>query len=217
MHHDFASRSSVVLALRVNPHDQDRFNRFQDRQQRLIGHPLFVMTLLLGISLDSNFLYMHKIRRELGVIEKATGQHGWLEIPAIDALAHDSELSRLGHAAEIHVSIFRRRLDFLKHYLDSSQQTLNELDSLISSALGLPVGLKREYEQWLGNLAMQFRLRQVDLTYYQRRVDNQITAVSYVKPFGWSNPSLHLVDIWLAVATRQHARCVRCHRIEEDF
>ncbi|KAH8429002.1 uncharacterized protein LDX57_006673 [Aspergillus melleus] len=120
---------------------------------------------------------MQKIRRELGVIEKATGQHGWLEIPAIDALAHDSELSRLGHAAEIHVSIFRRRLDYLEHHLNLSQQTLNELENLISSAVGLPVGLKREYEQWLRNLAMQFQLRQVDLTYYQRRVDNQITAI----------------------------------------
>ncbi|KAI9035205.1 uncharacterized protein KD926_004289 [Aspergillus affinis] len=158
VHHDFASRSSTVLALRVNPHDQSLFQQFHEHQQRLIGHPLFVMTLLFAINLDTNLLYMHKIR-------------------PIGALAHDSELSRLGHAAEIHISIFRRRLDFLEHYLELSQQTVNELEGLIPSSLCTPVGLRNEYEQWLRNLATQFRLRQVDLTYYQRRIDNQITAI----------------------------------------
>ncbi|PLB51655.1 hypothetical protein P170DRAFT_471584 [Aspergillus steynii IBT 23096] len=177
VHHDFASRSTLVLALRVSPHDQDLFQQFQERHSRLVGHPLFVLTLLFEISLNENFPYVQKIRRELSAIEKATGQHGWLEIPAVEALAHDSELSRLGHAAEIHVSIFRRRLDFLECYLESIQKTLKDLEEPISRSSSLAVGLKNEHDQWLQNIAVQFKLRQADFTYYQRRVDNQITAI----------------------------------------
>jgi hypothetical protein len=40
----------------------------------------------------------------------------------------------------------------------------------------IPEG-QAQYEQWIGNIELLLKFRQVDMTYSERRADNQITAV----------------------------------------
>ncbi|KAF9894150.1 hypothetical protein FE257_009123 [Aspergillus nanangensis] len=175
--HDLSHQITTVLALRVSPYEQERIAQTLQAQSHLIGHPLLVLTMLVEISLATNLRYLQKIRHELSVIEKATGQHGWLQIPATEAPAHDSELSRLGHAAKIHVSLSRRRVDSIRCVLGIAQKAWGEFGVQIASSFLSSVGAKDAYQQWLANIALQLDFRQVDMQYSQLRVDNQITAI----------------------------------------
>ncbi|KAL4759123.1 uncharacterized protein BDW70DRAFT_151856 [Aspergillus foveolatus] len=166
IHHDFATSCAVALGLRVSPYDQSLLQQDSERHKELLGHALLVPTILIEISLSRNMLFMQKIRQELSAVEKATGQHGWLEVPATDAPAHDSELSRLGHTVKLHISLVYRRIDSIGVYLDLIKQTLNDV------CIG-----RDHYVQWIGNLETALKFRLVDTKYNERRADNQITAI----------------------------------------
>ncbi|KAL4994050.1 hypothetical protein BDV10DRAFT_197831 [Aspergillus recurvatus] len=177
--HDFPTSCTVVLGLRISPYDQALLQQAIERHKDLLGHALLVPTILIEISLSTNMLFMQKVRQELSVVEKATGQHGWLEIPAPDAPAHDSELSRLGHATKIHISLSYRRIDSIRIYLDLIKQTLcdNVVGRSIVEAFVVTNCPRDQYEQWIGNLETALKFRLVDMKYNERRVDNQITAI----------------------------------------
>ncbi|KAL4781646.1 hypothetical protein BJX76DRAFT_349981 [Aspergillus varians] len=177
VNHDFTNSCTVVLGLRVSPYDQALLQQALERHRDLIGHALLIPTILVEISLATNLLFMQKIRYELSTVEKATGQHGWLMIPAPDAPAHDSELSRLGHAAKIHVSLSHRRIESITCYLDLIKQSLRDLEHSITDSFLRTKGPRDQYKQWLGNLELLLKFRQVDLKYNERRADNQITAI----------------------------------------
>ncbi|KAL2787905.1 hypothetical protein BJX66DRAFT_327503 [Aspergillus keveii] len=158
INHCLKSNTSTILALRVSPHDQCRLQQTLEPHSNLIGHPLLIPTLLIELSLATNMLFMQKIRHELSVVEKATGQHAWLQIPAADAPAHDSELSRLGHAAKLDILVSYRRIE--------------ALDCLLEGR-----GLRDAHSQWVGDLQQLLKFRLVDLKYSERRADNQLTAI----------------------------------------
>ncbi|KAL4864150.1 hypothetical protein BDV12DRAFT_201383 [Aspergillus spectabilis] len=177
----FPSNTTTTLALRVSPYDQTLLQQSLERHSNLIGHPLLIPTILIGISLASNMLFMQRIRHELSIVEKATGQHAWLQIPAAEAPAHDSELSRLGHAAKIHISLSWRRIESIKRHLELIRESLRELEGSVTEAFGGTKGndrgMKNQYEQWMGTLEQLVKFRMVDLKYNERRADNQITAI----------------------------------------
>ncbi|KAL3443241.1 hypothetical protein BJX65DRAFT_320910 [Aspergillus insuetus] len=179
INHCLKSNTSAILALRVSPHDQRRLQQTLEPHSNLIGHPLLIPTLLIELSLATNMLFMQKIRHELSVVEKATGQHAWLQIPAADAPAHDSELSRLGHAAKIDVLVSYRRIEALDCFLelvkDSARSFESEIAKVLVGARGR--GSKDAYSQWVGDLEQLLKFRKVDLKYSERRADNQLTAI----------------------------------------
>jgi hypothetical protein len=170
INHNFAKKITVVLALRVSTPDQSLIQQALERHHDLIGHPLLVPTTLVDICLETNKWFIQRILHELSVVEKATGQHGWLQIPAADASAHDSELSRLGHAVKQYISVSRRRVDSIQCYLDWVLRTVNDLEDHSYDD-------QAQYEQWIGNIELLLKFRQVDVAYSERRADNQITAV----------------------------------------
>ncbi|KAL4910546.1 hypothetical protein BDW74DRAFT_172017 [Aspergillus multicolor] len=182
--HTFPSNTSTALGLRVSPYDQTLLEQSLQKHSHLLGHALLIPTLLIEISLSTNLLFMQKVRQELSVVEKATGQHGWLEIPAADAPAHDNELSRLGHAAKIHVGLSWRRIEAVGVYLEVVRGVMGELEGVGAfgpagvGGNGVRDGGIEAYRQWLGNLELALRFRLVDMKYNERRADNQITAVS---------------------------------------
>ncbi|KAL5044808.1 hypothetical protein BDW71DRAFT_198706 [Aspergillus fruticulosus] len=179
INHDFSTSCTVALGLRVSPYDQALLQQGIERHRDLLGHALLVPTVLIEISLSTNMLFMQKVRQELSVVEKATGQHGWLEIPASDAPAHDSELSRLGHVVKIHISLSHRRIDSILVYLDLIKQTLcdNDVGRSIVEAFVVTNRPRDQYEQWIGNLETALKFRLVDMKYNERRADNQVTAI----------------------------------------
>ncbi|GIC93151.1 uncharacterized protein Aud_009632 [Aspergillus udagawae] len=191
INHDFAKNSAVVLALRVSTYDQTLLQQALERHHDLIGHPLLVPTTLVEICLETNKWFSLKILRELSVVEKATGQHGWLQIPAADAPAHDSELSRLGHAVKQYISISRRRLDSIQCYLDMIMRSVRDLENHI------PEG-RAQYEQWIGNIELLLKFRQVDMTYSERRADNQITAI-----YGLISQRDNMVGVSVAIESKK--------------
>lgn len=169
----------MALGLRVSPYDQGLLQQGNERHKEFLGHALLVPTILIEISLSTNMLFMQKVRQELSAVEKATGQHGWLEVPATDAPAHDSELSRLGHTVKLHISLSYRRIDSIGVYLDLIKQTLGDV-CIGRSILGTFVvthSPRDKYVQWIGNLETALKFRLVDTKYNERRADNQITAV----------------------------------------
>ncbi|KKK21525.1 hypothetical protein ARAM_005041 [Aspergillus rambellii] len=198
INHDFRKKCTVVLALRVSPYDQTLLQKALESHQDLVGHPLLIPTMVVEISLATNMLYMQKIRHELSVIEKATGQHAWLQIPAADAPAHDSELSRLGHAVKIHISLSRRRLDSIKCWLELIKKSLKDLEQPISNSFVRTAGPKHEYEQWMGNVELLVQFRQVDLCYSDRRADNQVTAI-----YGLLSQRDNMVGVSVAIESKK--------------
>jgi hypothetical protein len=125
-------------------------------------------------------LFMQKIRHELSVVEKATGQHAWLQIPAADAPAHDSELSRLGHAAKLDILVSYRRIEALDCLLELVKDSARSFESGIDKVrvgAGRGRGLRDAHSQWVGDLQQLLKFRLVDLKYSERRADNQLTAV----------------------------------------
>ncbi|KAI9373405.1 hypothetical protein BJX61DRAFT_541760 [Aspergillus egyptiacus] len=198
INHNLLTNCTIVLGLRVSPYDQTLIQQALNQHQAMIGHPLLVPTILIEISLGTNMLFMQRIRHELSVVEKATGQHGWLQIPAADAPAHDSELSRLGHAAKIHVSLSYRRIEAIKCYLDLIQDSYTHIEHLISRSLVIPASAKIQYKQWMGNLVLALSFRQVDLKYNERRVDNQLTAI-----YGLLSQRDNMVGVSVAVESKK--------------
>ncbi|KAL4751783.1 hypothetical protein BDW72DRAFT_202841 [Aspergillus terricola var. indicus] len=179
LHHDFATSCTVALGLRISPYDQALLQQGIERHKELLGHALLVPTILIEISLSTNMLFMQKVRQELSAVEKATGQHGWLEIPATDAPAHDSELSRLGHTVKLHISLSYRRIDSIGVYLDLIKQTLGDVHirRSIFETFVVTHCPTDQYVQWIGNLETALKFRLVDMKYNERRADNQITAI----------------------------------------
>ncbi|KAL3429215.1 hypothetical protein BDV09DRAFT_190308 [Aspergillus tetrazonus] len=179
IHHDFATSCTVALGLRVSPYDQGLLQQGNERHKELLGHALLVPTILIEISISTNMLFMQKVRQELSAVEKATGQHGWLEVPATDAPAHDSELSRLGHTVKLHISLSNRRIDSIGVYLDLIKQTLGDvcIGRSILETFVVTHRPRDKYVQWIGNLETALKFRLVDTKYNERRADNQITAI----------------------------------------
>jgi hypothetical protein len=177
--HTFITNTSTILALRVSPYDQRLLQRTLEQHSNLIGHALLIPTILIELSLASNMLFMQKIRHELSVVEKATGQHAWLQIPAADAPAHDSELSRLGHAAKIDVLVSYRRIEALSCFLELVKESARQFEEVIGKAFvgSSSRGPRDAYIQWVGDLEQLVKFRMVDLKYSERRADNQLTAV----------------------------------------
>ncbi|KAJ0417936.1 hypothetical protein BJY00DRAFT_303066 [Aspergillus carlsbadensis] len=161
INHSMTSNTSTILALRVSPHDQRLLQQTLEQHRTLIGHALLIPTLLIALSLSSNMLFMQKIRHELSVVEKATGQHAWLQIPAADAPAHDSELSRLGHAAKIHVSLSYRRIEAISCFLELVRDSMRDFGGLIDAAFpkNRGPGPKDAYRQWVGDLEQLLKFR----------------------------------------------------------
>ncbi|KAL5335547.1 hypothetical protein BJX70DRAFT_401451 [Aspergillus crustosus] len=198
INHNLVTDHTTALGLRVNPYDQTILQKTLEKHKHLLGHPLLIPTTLIEISLASNLLFMQKIRHELSIVERATGQHAWLQIPAADAPAHDSELSRLGHAAKIHVSVSFRRIESIKCYLELVQGSLQDLEQAIAdAAMGTKVP-RHKYEQWVGNLAQLLKFRQVDLKYNERRADNQITAI-----YGLLTQRDNMVGVSVAIESKK--------------
>ncbi|KAL4814765.1 hypothetical protein BDW67DRAFT_176745 [Aspergillus spinulosporus] len=179
IHHDFATSCTVALGLRVSPYDQALLQQGNEQHKELLGHALLVPTILIEISLLRNMLFMQKVRQELSAVEKATGQHGWLEIPATDAPAHDNELSRLGHTVKLHISLSYRRIDSIGVYLNLITQTLGDvcIGQSILETFVVTHCPRDQYVQWIGNLETALKFRLVDMKYNERRADNQITAI----------------------------------------
>ncbi|CEN60894.1 hypothetical protein ASPCAL07566 [Aspergillus calidoustus] len=172
INHNYTTCTTVVLALRVCPYEQTLLQQTLERHANLIGHPLLVPTTLGEVCLETHKQFTQKILHELSIIEKTTGQHGWLQIPAVDASAHDSELSRLGHAVKHYISVSRRRVDSIQCHLDWIMQCINDpkLHDFQTQA---------QFEEWIGNIELMLKFRQADVTYSERRADNQITAVRH--------------------------------------
>ncbi|KAL2819089.1 hypothetical protein BDW59DRAFT_181766 [Aspergillus cavernicola] len=198
LNHNFSNNSTVVLALRVSPYDQSLLQQAVQRNQDLVGHPLLILTVLVDISLATNMMFMQKIRHELSIVEKATGQHAWLQIPAVDAPAHDSELSRLGHVAKIHISLSHRRIESIQGYLELINQTFKDFEPQISSSFICTKGPKDQYRQWIGNLELLLKFRQIDLKYNERRADNQITAI-----YGLLTQRDNMVGVSVAIESKK--------------
>ncbi|KAL2840632.1 hypothetical protein BJX68DRAFT_271581 [Aspergillus pseudodeflectus] len=179
INHTFITNTSTILALRVSPYDQRLLQRTLEQHNNLIGHALLIPTILIKLSLASNMLFMQKIRHELSVVEKATGQHAWLQIPAADAPAHDSELSRLGHAAKIDVLVSYRRIEALSCFLELVKESARQFEEVIGKAFvgSSSRGPRDAYIQWVGDLEQLVKFRMVDLKYSERRADNQLTAI----------------------------------------
>ncbi|GIC86105.1 uncharacterized protein Aud_002468 [Aspergillus udagawae] len=181
INHEFTSSTTLILGLRTSPDDHAIIKKAQESHNDMIGQPLFVPTVLLELSLAANLGYVEKIRQELKIIERATGYHGWLEIPGTEALTLNNELSKRAHATKQQVSISLRRLSFLQCYLKSIQETYGQLGHPISSSFTLAAGSIDQYEQWLHNIVLLLAQREADLAYYARRAEIQIAAVSYGK------------------------------------
>jgi hypothetical protein len=181
INHEFTSNTTLILGLRTSPYDHNIIKKAQESREDMIGQPLFVPTVLLELSLAANLGYVEKIRHELRIIERATGYHGWLEIPGTEALTLNNELSKLAHATKQQVSISLRRLRFLQCYLKSIQETHNQLGHPISSSFAPAAGSIDQYKQWLHNIVLLLAQREADLAYYERRAEIQIAAVSYAK------------------------------------
>ncbi|GFF68191.1 conserved hypothetical protein [Aspergillus lentulus] len=177
INHEFNSKTSLILGLRTSPGDQVIMKKAQESHKDMIGQPLFVPTVLLEASLAANLRYVEKIRRELGTIERATGYHGWLEIPGTEALTLNDELSKLAHTTKQQVSISLRRLSFLQCYLKSIQETRNQLGHTISRSFTQVARSINQYEQWLHNIVLLLAQRETDLAYYEQRAENQITVI----------------------------------------
>ncbi|GFF62757.1 hypothetical protein IFM61392_05335 [Aspergillus lentulus] len=177
INHEFNSKTSLILGLRTSPGDQVIMKKAQESHKDMIGQPLFVPTVLLEASLAANLRYVEKIRRELGTIERATGYHGWLEIPGTEALTLNDELSKLAHTTKQQVSISLRRLSFLQCYLKSIQETRNQLGHTISRSFTQVARSINQYEQWLHNIVLLLAQRETDLAYYEQRAENQITVL----------------------------------------
>ncbi|KAF4156659.1 hypothetical protein CNMCM6069_006557 [Aspergillus lentulus] len=177
INHEFNSKTSLILGLRTSPGDQVIIRKAQESHKDMIGQPLFVPTVLLEASLAANLRYVEKIRRELGTIERATGYHGWLEIPGTEALTLNDELSKLAHTTKQQVSISLRRLSFLQCYLKSIQETRNQLGHTISRSFTQVARSINQYEQWLHNIVLLLAQRETDLAYYEQRAENQITVL----------------------------------------
>ncbi|KAL4772940.1 hypothetical protein BDW60DRAFT_216158 [Aspergillus nidulans var. acristatus] len=179
IHHDFATSCTVTLGLRVSPYDQALLQQGNERHKELLGHALLVPMILIEISLSTNMLFMQNVRQELSAVEKATGQHGWLDVPAADAPAHDSELSRLGHTVKLHISLSYRRIDSIGVYLDLIKQTLGDvrIGRSILETFVITQCPRDHYVQWIENLETALKFRLVDTKYNERRADNQITAI----------------------------------------
>jgi hypothetical protein len=141
------------------------------RHSDLIGHPLLVPACLVEVCLETNKQFTQKILHELSFIETTTGQHGWLQIPAMDASAHDSELSRLGHAVKQYISVSRRRVDSIQCHLNRIMQCMGDPRVHDSET-------QSEFEEWIANIQPMVKFRQADVAYSERRADNQITAVT---------------------------------------
>ncbi|GFG19691.1 hypothetical protein IFM5058_10267 [Aspergillus udagawae] len=191
INHNFAKKITVVLALRVSTPDQSLIQQALERHHDLIGHPLLVPTTLVEICLETNKWFIQRILHELSVVEKATGQHGWLQIPAADASAHDSELSRLGHAVKQYISVSRRRVDSIQCYLDWVLRTVNDLEDHSYDD-------QAQYEQWIGNIELLLKFRQVDVAYSERRADNQITAI-----YGLLTQRDNMVGVSVAIESKK--------------
>ncbi|KAL2822436.1 hypothetical protein BJX63DRAFT_417536 [Aspergillus granulosus] len=198
INHTFLTSTTTILALRVSPYDQRFLQQTIEAHQDLIGHALLVPTTLVEIGLASNMLFMQKIRHELSVVEKATGQHAWLQIPAADAPAHDSELSRLGHAAKIHVSLSYRRIESIGCILDLIKNSFKDLEESINQAFVRTKGPKHAYGQWVGDLEALLKFRSVDLKYNERRADNQITAI-----YGLLTQRDNMVGVSVAIESKK--------------
>ncbi|EAW16773.1 uncharacterized protein NFIA_001200 [Aspergillus fischeri NRRL 181] len=177
INHEFNSKTTSILGLRTSPGDRDIIQKVQESYKDMIGQPLFVPTVLLEASLAANRRYVEKVRRELGTIERATGYHGWLEIPGTEALTLNNELSKMAHATKQQVSISLRRLSFLQCYLKSIQETHDQLGHTISSSFTQAARSINQYEQWLHNIVLLLAQREADLAYYERRAENQITVI----------------------------------------
>jgi hypothetical protein len=103
-------------------------------RQNLVGHPLLILTVLVEIGLAANMRSMQTIRRKLAAIEAKTGKHDWLQVPATEAFAHNSEISNMGHIAEIHISTSERNVNSLKCLLRLVQETLTQFSRPISGS-----------------------------------------------------------------------------------
>ncbi|KAL2847509.1 hypothetical protein BJY01DRAFT_246736 [Aspergillus pseudoustus] len=199
VHHCFRDNTTTTLALRVSPYEQRLIQQTLEQHHDLIGHALLVLTMLADISLASNMFFMQKIRHELSVIEKATGQHAWLQIPAVDAPAHDSELSRLGHAAKIHISLSYRRIESVQCFLELVKESGAELEKDADEPFTrTKSGPGDAYGQWVGDLEQQLKFRMVDLKYNERRADNQITAI-----YGLLTQRDNMVGVSVAIESKK--------------
>ncbi|KAL3459800.1 hypothetical protein BJX64DRAFT_279012 [Aspergillus heterothallicus] len=199
IHHSLASRNtSTILALRVSPHDQRLLQQALEQRRDLVGHALLAPTIVVEISLASNALFMQKIRHELSVVEKATGQHAWLQIPAAEAPAHDSELSRLGHAVKIDVSVSYRRVESVGCFLEVVRGCFEEVGERIEGGFVRTRGARDAYRQWVGDLEALLKFRLVDLKYNERRADNQITAI-----YGLLTQRDNMVGVSVAIESKK--------------
>ncbi|KAL4877418.1 hypothetical protein BJY04DRAFT_222167 [Aspergillus karnatakaensis] len=188
-HHNLLTTQTTALSLRITPTGRTLLLHSLHAHRDLLGHALLIPTLALETTLSSNLLFMQKIQHDLSLVEKATGQHAWLNIPAAEAPAADSELSRLGHAVRIDLAVAMRRVEGVEGFLAMVRGVLEECEGEVGR--GLREGFERvvervvgsryaqmhAYSQWVTDLEQVVRFRMVDLRYYERRAENQITAV----------------------------------------
>ena len=112
--HDMSARSTVAFVIRARKDEHDLIKGTLQRNRHLLGHPLLVPALLMGISMSSNFERVQILQVELANVEHSTGQHDWQNIPVADAPRHDGELSRRGHSAKIAVAFASRLVDAVR-------------------------------------------------------------------------------------------------------
>ncbi|KAL2793153.1 hypothetical protein BJX66DRAFT_351941 [Aspergillus keveii] len=191
LNHNYTTCTTVVLALRVCPQEQMLLQQALQRHSDLIGHPLLVPACLVEVCLETNKQFTQKILHELGIIETTTGQHGWLQIPAMDASAHDSELSRLGHAVKQYISVSRRRVDSIQCHLNRIMQCMGDPRVHDSET-------QSEFEEWIANIQLMVKFRQADVAYSERRADNQITAI-----YGLLTQRDNMVGVSVAVESKK--------------
>lgn len=179
--HDISARSTVALIIRARNDEYDLIKGGLQRNRHLLGHPLLVPALLVGISISGNFERVQGIQVEMANVEHSTGQHNWQNIPVADAPRHDGELSRRGHAAKLDAALTSRLAESIRCLLSLVEETSIQFRDEISYSQNKLAGL--DFDQLLYNLRHQLYFRQVDIDYLQRRADNQVSAVSNVAVF----------------------------------
>ncbi|OXV10392.1 hypothetical protein Egran_01846 [Elaphomyces granulatus] len=175
--HDMSARRTVAFVIRARKDEHDLIKGTLQRNRHLLGHPLLVPALLVGISMSSNFGRVQILQVELANVERSTGQHDWQNIPVADAPRHDGELSRRGHSAKIAVAVASRLVDAVRCLFTLCQETSSQFQIDISQSCLQNRLVGFDFDQLLFNLQYQLHLRQADIEFLQQRADNQVSAI----------------------------------------
>lgn len=173
-----STRITTALILRASQAEKTDIESSLIHRRSHMGQEYLLPTIFVDVGLDGNSKHMFSMKQRVLAVERSTNQHTW---PGTSATVHqtdDAELSKRAHGLKIEIAVANRKIEVMSLWTDLLVTIAKSDTESIRKQGDNFVGSNHSAKEWTEALEAQIKMQKLDLDFLDRRVANQIAAVS---------------------------------------